>query len=276
MPDIYSAPVAQLLTLGEPYARPFDYTAMGFTATHVPELIRMAQSHNQVDDLAEGDAEFAGIHAWRALGKLKAVEAIAPLLGMLHCVDDEQDDWVGEDLPHAFAEIGPACIAPVGAYLADAAHGLWARVAAASSLAEIGKRNPEGRADAVTALTDQLRGREKNDPILNGSLIAELLDLKAVESAPVIGAAFEAGAVDITVAGDWEDVQIALGLATERATPRPNYARIALGDIAPDGSAFNNDDLGGFVIGKTSAQKAKDKARKKQSKKSRQKNRKKK
>ena len=39
----------------------------------------------------------------------------------------------------------------------------------------------------------------------------------------MIQEAFEAGAVDESVSGDWEDVQVALGLLGERTTPRPRY-----------------------------------------------------
>lgn len=49
------------------------------------------------------------------------------------------------------------------------------------------------------------------------------MDLQAVESASIIEAAFVAKNVDISIHGDWEDVQIELGLLQERLTPAPNY-----------------------------------------------------
>jgi hypothetical protein len=54
---------------------------------------------------------------------------------------------------------------------------------------------------------------------LNGAIISELLDLEAVEAAPQMKQAFAAGVVDESVAGDWEDVQIELGLKEKRDTP---------------------------------------------------------
>jgi preprotein translocase subunit SecA len=50
-----------------------------------------------------------------------------------------------------------------------------------------------------------------------------LLDLKAVESINAIRAAFDADPVDISIAGDKEDVEIELGLREKRATPKPRY-----------------------------------------------------
>jgi hypothetical protein len=65
-----------------------------------------------------------------------------------------------------------------------------------------------------------VQGFEKNEPALNGFLIANLLYLKAVEAAPVMERAFAADCVDETIVGDWEDVQIKLGLLDSRKTKR--------------------------------------------------------
>jgi hypothetical protein len=39
----------------------------------------------------------------------------------------------------------------------------------------------------------------------------------------VMERAFAADRVDISIPGDWEDVQVELGLIEERQTPRPQY-----------------------------------------------------
>ena len=54
-------------------------------------------------------------------------------------------------------------------------------------------------------------------------VIAYLIELEAVDSIGAIRKAFYNGNVDLTVAGDIEDVEILLGLRTERETPHPNY-----------------------------------------------------
>jgi len=48
-----------------------------------------------------------------------------------------------------------------------------------------------------------------------------LVELKAVESKLTIERAFAADSVDSTVMGDWEDVQVDLGLIPARRSPRP-------------------------------------------------------
>ncbi|MBD2121551.1 hypothetical protein [Trichocoleus sp. FACHB-262] len=52
--------------------------------------------------------------------------AIEPLLSLLHRMDDEGNDWIGEELPEVFGMIGAAAISALSAYLGDKTHGLSA------------------------------------------------------------------------------------------------------------------------------------------------------
>ena len=226
----YPQPVDKLLTLGD--ARNMigwpDYLALGLGQEHIPDLVRMALD----EELWAGPESlevWATIHAWRALGQLHAESAVEPLLGLLHRIDDDQNDWVGEEIPEVMGMIGPAAIPALTAYLADSSRGLWARVAASASLSEIGQRHPASRADCVAALTRQLERYEENDETINADVIAALIELKAVEAAPMMERAFAAGRVDNSMSGDWEDVQIEMGLRQTRATPQPNYAADIVG-----------------------------------------------
>jgi hypothetical protein len=58
---------------------------------------------------------------------------------------------------------------------------------------------------------------------MNSYLISSLINLRAVEAAPLMEEAFAANHVDISIVGDWEDVQIELGLLSGRLTTKPNY-----------------------------------------------------
>jgi hypothetical protein len=223
----YAPPLDKLLTLGDAHdsmAHWPDYLALGLGPEHIPDLICLALD----EELHVADSEslevWAPIHAWRALGQLRAEAAVEPLTGLLHQIDDDDDDWVGEELPEVYGMIGPAAIPALEAYLADSSHGLWARVAASASLSEIGRRHPASRAECVAALTRQLERYEENDKTINADVIAALIELKSVETAPLMERAFAARRVDNSVSGDWEDVQIELGLRQMRATPKPNYA----------------------------------------------------
>lgn len=223
----YSHPVSRLLNLGDPRDRrewPV-YTALGLTREHVPDLIRMMLDVD-LNEADSGSREvWAPLHAWRALGQLRAVEAIEPLLSLLPHIDDHDDDWIGEELPRVFSMIGTPAIPALTAYLADATQGLFARIAAAHSLEWIGRRYAAAHDQSLATLSAQLERFAENDPALNAFLISYLIDLKAVEAAPLIGRAFASDQVDLSVMGDWEDAQIGLGLKTERERPRQKDKR---------------------------------------------------
>jgi hypothetical protein len=119
-PYRYSPPVDRLLTYGDcqPGREWPDYLQLGLTSEHVSELIRMATD----EDLHFADTEslevWAPVHAWRALGQLRAEAAIQPLSALLaRTAEDLEDDWTPEELPYVFAEIGPAAIPELTAFL---------------------------------------------------------------------------------------------------------------------------------------------------------------
>jgi hypothetical protein len=85
------------------------------------------------------------------------------------------------------------------------------------------------------------------DPSTGGFVVCVLLDLAAVEAIDAIRDAFGRGAVESSIPGDLEDVEIALELRTKRATPRPHYGLQAagFGTLAslPGGDRFEHDVL---------------------------------
>jgi hypothetical protein len=276
----YPSPVSELLTLGDCRLRSWpDYLALGLGPEHIPDLIRMALD----EDLHWADSDsfevWAPVHAWRALGQLRAEAAVEPLTRLLVRIDEFSDDWVGEELPEVFGMIGPAAIPALTDYLADPAHRLWARVAATHSLGEIGKRHPEARTDCIAALAEELEQFAELDPMLNGFIISYLTDLKAVEAAPVMERAFAADCVDLTIQGDWEDTQIELGLLQKRQTPPPEFLLVRdLPDLPPLPSPPPSKDAQKLAQQRQPKRcnKVKDKARRKQRKKLRKKRRKRK
>jgi len=234
----YPPPLHRLLTLGDAWKMQDwpDYVALGLGPEHIPDLIRLATDPALNDADSDSPEVWGPGHAWRALAQLHAGEAAAPLTGLFRRIDEDQDDFVGEELPVAFGVLGPAAIGPLVAYLADKANGLWARTGAANGLGQIAVHHPDARADCVAALVNQLGQFSDQDPVLNGSLVADLVDLKAVEAAPVIEQAFAADRVDEMAVGDWEDVQIKFGLKDRREKPRrppqPGTAAAALQQLA--------------------------------------------
>lgn len=219
-PRDYPPPIDKLLTYGD--ARNFrkwpDYVeGLGLGPEHIPDLIRMATD----EALNLGDPEslevWAPTHAWRALGQLRAEEAIEPLMRLFH--ELKSDEWIIEELPDVYGMIGPAALPALADYLADESHGVTARATAALSLERIGSAHPDARAECVAILSRRLERFAENDPGLNGFLIVSLLGLQAVESVPVMERAFAADRVNEWMVS-WDFVQRELGVEV----PQPKQA----------------------------------------------------
>ena len=91
----YAAPVRQLLSIGETHsydpAEWPDYCArFALGHEHIGDLIRMAcdAGLNQAD--SSSNEVWAPMHAWRALGQLRAEEAVLPLLALLRAAEDDE------------------------------------------------------------------------------------------------------------------------------------------------------------------------------------------
>jgi hypothetical protein len=220
----YTEPVSQLLTYGvADWDEWDDYTKFNFTGEHVPELVRMGTDrHLLLDDDVDDLAMWAPMHAWRVLAQRKAGEAIAPLVQVLALSDQTDGDLISEGLQDVLEEFGPAAISPLAGFLVEAGDTFGGLVGAGETLAHIGKNHPEYRQQIIPIITAALEARHMtNEPDVNGFWIADLLDLNAVESYPVIKKAFEDDKVDPRIAGDLEEVEIEFGLRKERSTPSP-------------------------------------------------------
>ena len=223
--DSYRPPLEQLLRRGELKNHDFtlDYGQLGIASEHIPELIRMATDAELHTASGDTPAVWAPVHAWRALAGLRAEAAIEPLIRLLGRVAEDDDEWVSVEVPMVLGMLGPAALEPLRTYLAEPTHGEWPRVAATKALAELGEQHPELRTPCIAALAAQLDRFADQSETLNAFLVGPLLDLKAVEALPAMARAFAAGRVEEAVMGDYEDVEIMLGLKTERVhPPKPN------------------------------------------------------
>lgn len=224
----YAPPLDQLLTLGEALAREWtwpDYLGLGITPEHVPALVRMSgdPALDRSDDPA---ALWAPVHAWRALGLLGDATAAPPLLDRLANADaegDDGDEYAMAELPVVLGMLGPEALPALTAFLGRREVGPFARGGAAEAIAKVGKAHPTARDAAVAAVAGALAHHAVQDPAFNSILLVALLDLQAVEAVGVIERAFAADDLDPSFVGDWEDVQVALGLLDARLTPRPRY-----------------------------------------------------
>jgi SEC-C motif len=110
---------------------------------------------------------------------------------------------------------------------------LLGSVTALPAAAEPASRHPECRAECVGILARTLERHADTDRSINGFAVSALIDLAAVEVIDAIREAFRRKSVDISIAGDEEDVEIALGLRDWRSTPAPFYQIVPTGWLAP-------------------------------------------
>lgn len=215
MSESYSEPVGKLLKVGEPHAKSWTLSVPeGVTRDHADELVRLASDFELFDSGDEPEA-YGPVHARRALGLLGVEAAVLPLLNMLSRVDDEDDDWVGEDVPEILARLGPVAIQPVTDYLKTSKNKPWARVAAARALQLIAKSHPDQKPIVVEILADALRSFRANPADVNTFLIIGLEELRAREHAQLVEEVLQSGRVDQT-GSDWDETRVHLGLRPKK------------------------------------------------------------
>ena len=237
----YPPPVDRLLRLGrEPAQRKRwpDYRTLGLEPRHAPALVRMATDPVLYAAEERDPAGWAPVHAWRALAQLGLDAAAEPLLALLE--REIEHPWVAEEVPAVLGMIGPAALHGATLLLFDEARDDEVRLAAAAVTANVAHEHPDRRDEAVAILAKQLEDWPHQSRWLNAWLVADLVGLGDTGAADVMAAAFAANAVDVSVGGDWEDMQVELGLIPERTTPPPPETVMALhraGSVRPPTNA---------------------------------------
>jgi hypothetical protein len=203
----YQPPIDKLLTLG---SQQLDYiTELGLNSEHIPDLIKMAVDNDSLG-ASDDNIAWAPVHAWRILGQLQATEAITPLIQLFQKQDN---DLVNEELPKVYGKIGTAAIPELTKYLNSHENELLARVTAINSLQEIAQQ-ADARDEIIKVLTNSLLYNQ-NPSELNGFIINTLIDLQALEAAPVIKYVFNANQVSDDIVGSWDDVRESLGITDD-------------------------------------------------------------
>jgi len=215
-----------LLELGEADQRGDwpDYLQHGFTEADVPALLDLVadETFDQTD--SKSRAVWAPLHAWRTLGQLGSALAAKPLIAEFDRLCE--DDWALPELSKVVGMLGIPAIEPLAAFLNDPERKEFARVMALDGLAEITKHQPDCRERVIQCYRDYMHKRDESALVLNGLLVGRLLDLDAKETIDDIRQLFARDCVDITCAGDLEEVEIELGFRSERSTPKPDYAEL--------------------------------------------------
>jgi hypothetical protein len=287
----YSEALQPLFQLSADSVDPYELDAhnfleMGITAEHIPELTELILDEKYYLSEDE-DLGYPQLFAYQALGQLKTESAIDALVeGTRRWSDTDWFEWFTEAMPDIFGLIGCSAISSIVKLLQDTTAHVHTRTSAVDYIEKIGVAHPECRVLCVAALTEQLQKFNENDPTLNGFLITVLvIDLKTLAAADLIEAAFQADRVDKKIVGDWDDVQVYLGLKSIKDLPParrrqfwglPEYEQQFSGFSRPPERTIS-EFLGEFVpqAGKE-FDPHKAKTKRKQQKQARQKNRRKK
>ncbi len=200
-----------LFTLGEvAHAAPWpDYLAYGFTRSDVPLLIGLVGDQSLHGADVDSADVWVPLHAWRVLGQLGSEACVEPLLSLL----DEglvDDDWARDELPTVLGMVGEAAIDGLGRYFADGSRGEYSRAIAAEALKSVVERCPQSRARVLDIFSAYLASPDNSAAELNGLLLCCLIDLRAVESLDAVQQLFESGCVDVSYAGQFEEVKRAM------------------------------------------------------------------
>ena len=124
-------------------------------------------------------------------------------------------DWCWEELPDVYGLIGAEAVDPLDELLSTDNIDYYSKITLSSGLTHIAQTFPDQRDRCVEVLTRQLSRYNDHHISVNGALVLGLFKLKAVESAAVMAAAYEAGKVDEMFVGSWPRVQVDLGLKQE-------------------------------------------------------------
>lgn len=211
----YPPPVDRLLTIGEPEFSCHPETWLDYPAEYrlgsrdIPALHQMASDHHLWEASSEEPRAWAPIHAVRALGQLKAKEAIGLLIDLSQRYSE--DDWLSNSLPSVFSMIGPAALPAVWASF-DGSDGeeSW-RFGDLEALEAIAKQHPTTRPEIVAGLLHRLENFATQSADLNGFLIDTLVGLDAREGLALVRQVYDVDRVDPNCAS-WHEVRQHFGV----------------------------------------------------------------
>jgi uncharacterized protein len=231
-----------LFTLGEVdrSGQWHDYLQYGFSNDDVSVLLELTADEELNAANAQSKEVWVPLHAWRTLGQIGSTKAVTPLIALFDVL--VKDDWALSDLPMVMGMIGELAIDPLVVYLNANHHDEFARVMAADSLAAIATQQPSCRDRVVQCYRDYMLSPDESAGNLNGLVICCLMDFDAKEAIDDIRQLFEKGCVELSCAGDLEEVEIEMGFRSERSTPRPNFLQLHGLDDSSDSQSLDTDN----------------------------------
>ncbi|ABK45273.1 SEC-C motif domain protein [Magnetococcus marinus MC-1] len=234
----YTSPVDILLSLGECHYPPWsdrnpskwiNYSKHGLSQEHISELTRLATDEGILSSDLDDATSWAPIHAWRALGQLKAVVSVNTLFENFLVWQDF--DWIVNEASDVFKMMGPDVINILIPLLQDRNRSSDLRQHVSEHIANVAKELSSEREKAIHAIAETLTKYEVNSKQFNGFLISALLDLQAIEAIELIREVYIKKRTILALPGDLEDAEISLGLREKRSTPKPHYGKLGIKEM---------------------------------------------
>lgn len=216
---------AKLSSLSEPIFSNREwpqYEDLGFGEDELEDLLDLASGFYLEIEQSDRDSAIS-IHAWRALAAMGRVEILPDFLSLSIGCDDIADEWFADEFPTLLGKLGMGALPE----LLAAVESTPEYPCLAEGLIEglpLMACDTDGRRQAIETLVGLL-GQDDFNRHLRAMVVASLVELKAVEKIEEIRVQFEANGIDISEVGDLEEVELALGLRSERTTSRPDLEK---------------------------------------------------
>lgn len=201
------------------YVKKFD-----LTPNDLPILAVMVSSDKLYFAKQEGKY-FVPLHVGCAISQLKVPNSEVLLINQCYRRQMYDMDVLAEIFPFYLGNFGLEAI-PNLQLAMDKSEDPFIRVIFSEALEAMAHQYPEIRSQVIEVLAKNLANYEKLDEMDNAFLIHNLVELKAIDQLPLIKKAFDAEKVDWSHMGDYEEIEIAMGVKTERTTPKPKFNRL--------------------------------------------------
>ena len=216
----------------EEYMHP--YLEMGFDEGDV-ELLTELVFDEEIASLSyntktEGRL-FAPVHAVMVLAKLEAKEPFYRLMQGLE-IFGEDDDYFRSALLFYMKKVGKAFSDELISYFMNAQKGIYNRMLVLEAMEKIVENNEDDTIKEVweEALVTYLERDDELNDGLNAFAIFALVDVTDAKHIGLIRKVFKTKSVDLWYDCDLEELEIRLGLRSQRSTPPPvNQFGVPLG-----------------------------------------------
>ena len=167
--------VDALFTIGQPdkLANWPDYPERyKLDASHIPDLIQLLTQQPLPGASAAAGKHWVPLHAWRALGQLRANDAVPVIFQ--HIEIWARNDWAIDEIPSVLALIGEPAIAPANAVLVSSRFSEGARIIAMKALVQTAGLDPLHKEQVYPLLSRYAQQPDHSVSALNALLVNEL------------------------------------------------------------------------------------------------------